>query len=754
MMESIDLGALYEEARAALKAKNFDLASELLRQILVVDEDYKDASRLLAQAVQLKRRRWYNDPRLFAVAGIAGVILFMIWLTSRLQAFYAAPVPPTNTTASITEILPTLPTAPTSTSTISPTATPIPLAWKRISMLQDLPRDVVTSVISDPKDPDVLYAGMLRAGIYKSIDEGKSWTPLPNPLGITGINNLAIDRENQNILYAATDYSVYQSQDGGNHWKDLAVFGDVLYAHDKCRIYLDPRNSSHIFVLTPGLLYETDDRGENWQKLTIPLIPYWDSHSGANLFSVSPNDSAILYLSDGATGVYQSMDGGITWHFIGPYIGNGGGVSVGSDGNGNDRVYVSRESSLFSSNDGGKSWSATTFRCGSAAIDVENPLTVACYGLYADTAFVYITQNGGLSWASTFCPECWLNIMNNKNTIMETFALDNSSGHRRLFLGKNGVYISKNDGTSWETRNNGLGISTLEITIDIGTPPSLFLSLNGGGGNNYLSCMLYRSDNKGKDWKNILSGSWGSICEPIFDNNNFFYAVRFGGLQRSSTKGDSWDQLIPTPNSINDIRYYYIGKNPYAAGPLFVMANGNVYSSMDWGNHWKQINISANYSNGMGRFYFGKNNQRNYFIGSGHISNSTDNVYWEPCIGAPYISSPHASTITIAPSDDMHLFLALDAGVFESKDGCLSWQKKSNGIPTLLINSIAIDPTNEAIVYAGTDSGAYVTFDDGENWTQINNGLLGATIVYSIAIDPQSNVYAATPYGVFQLEHR
>ena len=34
------------------------------------------------------------------------------------------------------------------------------------------------------------------------------------------------------------------------------------------------------------------------------------------------------------------------------------------------------------------------------------------------------------------------------------------------------------------------------------------------------------------------------------------------------------------------------------------------------------------------------------------------------------------------------------------------------------------------------------------------DGLLGATVVYSIAVDKDSNVYAATPYGVFKLESR
>ena len=44
--------------------------------------------------------------------------------------------------------------------------------------------------------------------------------------------------------------------------------------------------------------------------------------------------------------------------------------------------------------------------------------------------------------------------------------------------------------------------------------------------------------------------------------------------------------------------------------------------------------------------------------------------------------------------------------------------------------------------------------DGGQTWGQVNDGLLGATVVYSIAVDKDSNVYAATPYGVFKLEDK
>ena len=70
MNESLE--QLYQEAKSALKAKNYERASELLKQILIVDENYKDASRLLARIVREKRRRWYNQPALWGTLGVLG----------------------------------------------------------------------------------------------------------------------------------------------------------------------------------------------------------------------------------------------------------------------------------------------------------------------------------------------------------------------------------------------------------------------------------------------------------------------------------------------------------------------------------------------------------------------------------------------------------------------------------------------------------------------------------------------------------
>jgi hypothetical protein len=101
------------------------------------------------------------------------------------------------------------------------------------------------------------------------------------------------------------------------------------------------------------------------------------------------------------------------------------------------------------------------------------------------------------------------------------------------------------------------------------------------------------------------------------------------------------------------------------------------------------------------------------------------------------------------------LFLATwGMGILVSDNGGLTWESSNTGISTSYINSLSIDLLNPATIYSGTESGAYVSFDSGGHWHPINDGLLGVDVVYSIVIDSQGSVYAATPYGIFVLEQK
>jgi photosystem II stability/assembly factor-like uncharacterized protein len=66
---------------------------------------------------------------------------------------------------------------------------------------------LLSTLALDPVDPDVLYAGTLLRGVFKSADGGATWTPLGT--GLTGINVrfLVIDPRDRDTLYAGTDES-------------------------------------------------------------------------------------------------------------------------------------------------------------------------------------------------------------------------------------------------------------------------------------------------------------------------------------------------------------------------------------------------------------------------------------------------------------------------------------------------------------------------------------------------------------------
>lgn len=68
---------------------------------------------------------------------------------------------------------------------------------------------IVDVLIVDPKNPSTLYATKRDDDIYKSIDGGENWYALHTNIGDTFIYALALDPEDPNILYAATESGVY-----------------------------------------------------------------------------------------------------------------------------------------------------------------------------------------------------------------------------------------------------------------------------------------------------------------------------------------------------------------------------------------------------------------------------------------------------------------------------------------------------------------------------------------------------------------
>jgi photosystem II stability/assembly factor-like uncharacterized protein len=764
MTDQNELDRLYREAQAALKGREYDRAIGLLTQILVIDENYKDVSRLLAQSVKLKRRKWYNHPALWGTIGLLILIGLGFFIVPKISSFYVTqPVAQVVNSTTTPSPIPVV----TATATLLPTPTPIPLTWKRISMGQEFQRDTVTAFATDKKDQDVIYAAMKNAGVYKTIDGGLSWRPAHHGLASTQVESLKIDSQNPRILYAGTMGGVFKTEDGGENWYRI---GEGTY------LLMDLQDNSHLYTRDENGIYATTDQGITWQSVHALKK---DCPDKIYSWAIHPTDGDMLFIGGGETcaGVYQSNNGGSTWALIGmedkPNL---DALAIGIDEQGNYSIYTYFDSpvlweernGIYVSQDGGANWSRTfIYNCDVLTSDPENPTTIYCA---ANRLFV--TRKKG---------DPWREVPGTESMVYTAIHVDHLNGADRIIAGGIDVshqsdpnvilIISEDGGVSWGNRDNGLGATRAELKINPTDSAKIYLAMYLGGIDE-AGCTLYRTLDSGKTWAAITS-SWQSPswCGPAFDGVNVIYLMDVGSMQKSWNGGDAWliehknmghgqetDAIENAkafanrlPGWDRGVSFQSVSANPYMEGLLYAVGD-EIYYSTDTGVSWQLSTDSE--GSWDARLFYTDQSKMIYAIGRYHQKYSTNNgVTWQNC-GADVTSSRSDSRLALDLQGSLLYLATPGQGVLVSTDNCGLWQPSNNGLSNLFVNTLAIDPNNSNTIYAGTDGGAYISYDSGQTWGQVNDGLLGAVVVYSIAVDKESNVYAATPYGVFKLESK
>ncbi len=119
--------------------------------------------------------------------------------------------------------------------------------WMQTS--ESLENNGVNAVAVNPGNPQVVYAGTDN-GIFKSVNSGMDWShPV---LSNRQINALLIDPENPNIIFAGTDSKgLFESTDGGTNWKQVALSGSEVLS-----LAVNPKNSSIVYVGTNNGIFE------------------------------------------------------------------------------------------------------------------------------------------------------------------------------------------------------------------------------------------------------------------------------------------------------------------------------------------------------------------------------------------------------------------------------------------------------------------------------------------------------------------
>ncbi|NJR12889.1 hypothetical protein HC776_03300 [bacterium] len=139
----------------------------------------------------------------------------------------------------------------------------------------------IEGLLQDPRNPHILYARSDVAGVFKSIDRGRSWRACNN--GVTGyhqhdIRSIALSPHDTNILFRGSGSvrggvffgTIHKSFDGGERWFEVCDTVD-FYGNGETRqlgevIQVDPHDAACVVAggYTKGL-WISEDGGEHWR---------------------------------------------------------------------------------------------------------------------------------------------------------------------------------------------------------------------------------------------------------------------------------------------------------------------------------------------------------------------------------------------------------------------------------------------------------------------------------------------------------
>lgn len=644
----------------------------------------------------------------------------------------------------------------------------------------------VSAIACSPTDANLYYVGGADGGVWKTLDGGANWTPLTGRLSTTSIGAIALDPSDENVIYVGTGEANYanhsryglglfRSTDGGATWVQLAesTFGGRCFS----RILVDPTNGQNIYAAItraggfpelaaakshPGAtgargVFRSTDGGVTWAHLTSGL----PARSATDL-AMSPTDPQTLFAGIGRifgysqNGIYRSTNGGSTWSKLSsglPSSSQIGRISVAVAPSDANRLYAlitepadsfggsAYTEGAYKSTNGGNSWSSI----GVGSIQ-------ASYGWYLSVVRVHPTNantvlmggfslhrstNGGSSFSTVTPPH------------VDLHALAFDAGNRLLAGDDGGVHRSSNNGSSWISRNDGLG--TIQFYAGLSSHPSNENIFYGGTQDNGSN----KRTADDPEWTQVFGGDGGwTQIDPNNGNRVFVEYQGSGNLYRSTNGGGSFSWVGSGISSSDRSAFL----PPYLIDPgnsnRMLYGTYRIYRSLNGASSWSPISVDL--SNGSGA------------IRTLAMSPVDPNVVWAATNdGNIQVSSNGGSSFTLvasglpgwprttreifcSPADASTAWLAVAAfgvdQVRRTDDLGQSWTVLDGDLPDLPVNTVVALPGPPDRLFAGTDRGVFQSVNGGSNWVPYGKGLPNAVVV-DLLLEPGRNRLVAATQG-------
>lgn len=646
------------------------------------------------------------------------------------------------------------------------------LEWRNIGPFRGGRSCAVTGV---PGKPNLFYFGSTGGGVWKTTDGGRTWSNISDGFFGGSIGSISVSSSDPNVIYVgggektvrgnvSFGYGVWKSEDAGKTWKSCGL----ETSRHVTRIRIHPNNPDIVYAAVLGDLfkptqergvYKSIDGGKTWRN-----VLFSNENSGAvdlvidptnhrNLFASTWNVRRTPYsLSSGGDGsaLWKSTDSGETW----TNISNNSGLPKGILGimgitvsplNG-EKIYAiieNEDGGVFSSSDGGKTWSAQSkdrsLRQRAWYYSRIYADTKEENNLYVVNVSYHKSTNGGKTFDSFNAPhgdhhDLWIA----------------PEDPNRMIIGDDGgAQVTYDGGETWSTYHNQPTSQFYRLTTDNHFPYRIYAAQQ----DNSTIRIQHRSmgyEINEDDWEETAGGESAHIAVDPLDND-IVYGGSYGGyLTRFNHKTKSERAINvypddPMGHGAEGMKYRFQWNFPiffskHNPKKLYACSQ-HLHVTENEGQDWKIISPDLS-----------RNEAEKLVSSGGPITKDNTGVEYYAVVFAA-AESPIKEGLIWAGSDDGRIHV--------TKNGGTSWDEVTSPLMPkyLMINSVEPSKFNEATCYiAGTTykSGDYkpylfVTNDFGKTWKKIVSGIKDEHFTRVLREDHLNpNVlYAGTESGVY-----
>lgn len=606
----------------------------------------------------------------------------------------------------------------------------------------------VETIAGHPDQPNTLYVGAGSGNLWKTVNNGTTWTPIFDDQSTAAMGCIAIAPSNPDILWLGTGEvlmarssfagtGAFKSLDAGKTWQHMGLMG----TNHIPRIVIHPKNPEIVYVASIGHnyspneergVYKTTNGGKTWDKVlfisdTVGVVEIvMDPSDPQTLLAVAWERGRKAWynkVNGAGSGLYKTTDGGKKWRRL------------------TNGIPVGEKVGRF-----GLSFSLSNPNVVYAILDNRNPKPANSKdaslndkdGLSPDPNFIrgelYKSEDKGETWMKTH--EGSLPTLIGDDFCLIRVAPDNEKevfilgqklirtldgGKSFLSTGETLVHL-----LSHEIR--GMHLDMHEMWIDPNNPDKLVLGNDGG---------VYISYDRGDTWlhhNNLPIGEFYAISVDDAVPYNIY-----GGTQ------DNAALFGPSTHRLEDRLTQFGVEDPWQQVYIDRWGGGDSYfTEVD------RLDPDIIYY----EHQFGVLRRKNRETGI------TTDIKPRASVGQRPLRTNWMTPFFISKYEKLTLYYGAQQ-VYRSKDRGDSWEiispdlttnpgpEKQGNVPYGTITSLSESPLRKDLIYVGTDDGnVQVTQDGGQTWTLIDEGLPEKWVsrVRASQHDPQTVYVTLTGY--------